>query len=91
MATLKAFKVTLLPATKTEYGHQIALSIGGGAPFRIIEANTLDEAAAAVKAYALDHGKGCYASVSVHPRTARKPSGFDKVFNGSTNAWCFNT
>jgi len=72
---LRNFTVTLYPA-KLERGFFVtSFDFGQELPKKQFQAATTDEALAEAKAFAIEHGKGCQASIRIIQ--GRKPAGFD--------------
>jgi len=75
MAKLRDFKVTLYPASLDRGFVVTKFSFGQELPKKKFQASTTDQVIAEAKAFAMEHGDACQASVSI--LSGRKPAGFD--------------
>lgn len=79
MPSIKKFRVILDPVTLRGGIKSISYSLVDPSPSKEFESTTLEGARQIVNAFAAEHGKPCHASV--RSLDARKPSGFNKVFD----------
>jgi len=76
MAKLRDFKVTLYPAHLDRGFVVTQFSFGQKLPEKRFQASTTDQVIAEAKAFAVEHGEPCQASVTI--LSGRKPAHFDK-------------